>query len=96
MSHAASERCTIEWCERKRRSSKADLCHTHYERRRQGKDPRFPVAPLVEYARQKGITLPEMPETYVEVSLERADALCIDVLNVHPYQVYGDYYFNAA
>lgn len=85
--------CTHQWCHRKARSVRSGVCQTHYERGRNGLPPRFASTPIIEYAQAHGFELPDMGN---EVTLERMDAYCIDVLGVHPYEVLGNYYFDAA
>lgn len=92
---ASKGACVNEGCDRESRTIIAGPCRRCYERARSDTyAPMFPVTPLAEYAKRKGVFIPDLPEH--ELTLERADALCIDVLNAHPYEVYGDFYFNAA
>ena len=64
--------------------------------------PRFPTQPLKDYAQSKGMSVRELERAggvplrmTKYVSLEHADALCIDVLKAHPYEVFGNLYFTA-
>ena len=65
---------------------------------------RLPVEPLLDFfARHKP---DRIPDSYAEslrraahrgyVSVTTADALCIDVLGIHPTAVYGDLFYEAA
>jgi len=85
--------CEQPWCHRQARSRTSGICQTHYERRRNNLPPRFSSIPIIDFATRRGIVLEDMGN---EVTLERMDALCIDVLGVHPFDVLGNYYFNAA
>lgn len=85
--------CTHQWCHRKARSVRSGVCQTHYERRRLDLPPRFASTPLIEYAQAHDIPLPDMGN---EVTLERMDSICIDLFGKHPYEVLGNYYFDAA
>jgi hypothetical protein len=56
----------------------------------------FPADPLVAYMDARGIGWPHQgtrPKPGAKITLERMDAICIDLLEVHPMQVYGDLYF---
>lgn len=88
--------CTIPDCKRKARSLKSGICGTHYERQRLNREPRLPVAPLLAFAADREMTdaLGTMPDN--DLGLFRADTICVDVLKVHPADVYGDMYWNAA
>jgi hypothetical protein len=87
--------CTNEGCNRTARNKrKPGMCRLCYQRKLFGfKEAVYlPAAPLLEYADRVGITIPNRPN-YPRVTLEHADAICIDVLGVHPFEVYGDLYF---
>ena len=86
--------CINEGCGRERRTLKPGPCKRCYDRSRIDYVPRFPVTPLREYAEKRGVYIDDLPEK--ELTLERMDSLCIDVLGVHPHEVYGNFYFNAA
>ena len=95
MSQPASKPACINGCDRESRSFKPGPCRRCYERSRSATyAPKFPVAPLREYADRRGVFLPDLPEK--ELTLERMDSLCIEALGVHPHEVYGNLYFNAA
>lgn len=65
--------------------------------------PRFPTEPLKDYAARRGMSVRELEQAAgiplrmtKYVSLENADAVCIDVFKAHPYEVFGNLYFTAA
>lgn len=87
-----TEPCAAYGCDRPRRSGKAELCGLHYGRQLKGYAPRFPVEPMLEYARRRGVVLPDMPAK--TLTLRKVDDLCIDVFGVHPIAVYGDLYYD--
>lgn len=87
--------CINDGCDRESRTFKPGPCRRCYDRAHYGREvsPTFPVTPLREYAERKGVFIDDLPENHL--TLERADALCIDVLGVHPFEVFGNYYFTA-
>lgn len=93
---AGKPACINDGCDRESRTFKPGPCRRCYERSRSGyvPSPMFPVTPLREYADRRGVYLPDLPEK--GLTLERMDSLCIDALGVHPHEVYGNFYFNAA
>lgn len=89
--------CITEDCDRPSKTKvKPGLCGRCYGRQHYGWSKRtfFPTQPLLDYAERHGIGFGRngRPENKT-ITLEKLDALCIDLLGVHPYEVYGDLYF---
>lgn len=98
---ATPNACDVDDCNRAARSQKPGaLCGTHYERVRvtgtTDREPHLPSAPLRAFVARRGIELPPSKLAGHTVLLSTADALCCDVLGVHPFDVYGEAYFTAA
>ena len=89
--------CLAQGCPRQARNKKKPgYCATCRTRRYTGASPKFPAQPLLDFMDARGRGFPEnqeRPKPGSKISLERLDAICIDLLGVHPYQVYGDLYF---
>ena len=89
-------KCNVGGCERESiNKRKPGPCNTCKNRRHTGASPKFPTQPLLDYVDRHRGGFPhdwDRPQ-YSKISLERLDAICIDLLGVHPYQVYGDLYF---
>lgn len=89
--------CLADGCNRQAKNKKKPgYCNTCYTRRWSGASPLFPAQPLLDFMKARGISLPhyhERPKPGSRISLERMDAICIDVLGVHPSAVYGELYF---
>ena len=87
-------KCNVGGCERESiNKRKPGPCNTCKSRRHTGASPKFPVQPLFDYMERRGLSWQGMDKPKNKISLERLDAICIEVLEVHPYQVYGDLYF---
>ena len=80
----------------------------HYVRYRGPGDPtmrilaRLPVEPVDEYVRRNKIVIGAMKHKPLQSARKKgwftvtgADAFCIDVLGIHPAQIYGDLFFTA-
>lgn len=61
------------------------------------KNPWLPTAPLIRYMEAKGVSLYNTPENDIyrnhNITLWRADRICCEVLKVHPYEVFGEAYW---
>lgn len=89
-------KCINDGCERESKTvRKPGMCQRCYQRQHFGYAARvlLPAQPLREYAERVGKSLGKGRPEHNQLSLEKADELCIDVLGVHPYEVYGDLYF---
>lgn len=88
--------CEVPYCANKARSIRSGLCGTHYERKRQGREPQLPVEPLRSYAAQRGRSdlIRGLGERLA--TLTTIDEICCGELNVHPSEIYGNHYYQAA
>lgn len=89
--------CITKGCERPSKTKvKPGLCSRCYGRQHCGHRQvvLFPTQPLLDYAEEKGVGFGRngRPD-HKKITLEKLDAICIDLLGVHPYEVYGDLYF---
>jgi hypothetical protein len=97
-------KCNIEGCERPRKYAKyGGVCNTHYEQARLGSTPsdlpRLPIQPLRDYAERHNKSVDDLPPDILgdgHVDFHTADEACCKVLGVHPGDIYGDAYWQAA
>jgi hypothetical protein len=87
--------CIKQGCPRRSRNKKKPgMCSTCLTRERTGGSPKFPAQPLLDAMERRGISWNNYGGRPNQlITLERMDAICIDVLEVHPYEVYGPLYF---
>lgn len=90
-------KCIADGCTRQAKNKKKPgYCNTCNSRRFANSQPLFPAQPLLDFMDARGKKFPrehERPKPGTRITLERMDALCIDVLGVHPSAVYGELYF---